>query len=135
MLNVRAANEIPPLVGIIDPDPAARDALRSLLRSVGVDVATFDCAETYLRAANGRPYACLIVDLLLPGMSGLELLRRLRSAGNHVPMILLTEESDVPTAVAAMREGAADFIEKPYVDLAVLKRVQSLLQSPPPLCA
>ena len=63
--------------------------------------------------------ACLIVDLLLPGMSGLELLRRLRSAGNDVPVILLADESDVPTAVAAMREGATDFIEKPYVDVAV----------------
>ena len=71
--------------------------------------------------------ACLIVDLLLPGMSGLELLRRLRSAGNDVPVILLADESDGPTAVAAMREGATDFIEKPYVNIAILKQVQKLL--------
>jgi len=75
------------------------------------------------------------VDLLLPGMSGLELLRRLRSAGNDVPVILLADESDVPTAVAAMREGATDFIEKPYVDVAVLKQVQKLLRTPPSLPA
>jgi FixJ family two-component response regulator len=126
-----AMQDAPPVVGVIDPDPVARSGLRTLLHGVGVDVSTFESAESYLLAANGRHLACLIVDLLLPGMSGLELLRRLRSAGNDVPVILLADESDVPTAVAAMREGATDFIEKPYVDVAVLKQVQKLLRSPP----
>jgi len=120
-----------PVVGVIDPDPVARGGLRTLLHGVGVDVVTFDSAESYLLAANGRHLSCLIVDLLLPGMSGLELLRRLRTSGNDVPVILLADESDVPTAVAAMREGATDFIEKPYVDVAVLKQVQKLLHNPP----
>ena len=131
MQHSTAKQEAPPVVGVIDPDPVARSGLRTLLRGLGVDVSTFDSAESYLLAANGRSLACLIVDLLLPGMSGLELLRRLRSAGNDVPVILLADESDVPTAVAAMREGATDFIEKPYVDVAVLKQVQKLLHSPP----
>lgn len=87
----------------------------------------FDSAESYLLSGSARNFACLIVDLLLPGMSGLELLRRLRSNGSDVPVILLADESDVPTAVAAMREGATDFIEKPYVDAAVLRQVQKLL--------
>jgi FixJ family two-component response regulator len=126
-----ALQDAPPVVGVIDPDPAARTGLRTLLHGMGVDVSTFDSAESYLLAANGRHLACLIVDLLLPGMSGLELLRRLRNAGNDVPVILLADESDVPTAVAAMREGATDFIEKPYVDVAVLKQVQKLLHTPP----
>ena len=125
------AQHAPPVVGVIDPDPVARNGLRALLQRLGVDVSTFDSAESYLLAANGRHLACLIVDLLLPGMSGLELLRRLRSAGNDVPVVLLADESDVPTAVAAMREGATDFIEKPYVDVAVLRQVQKLLHSPP----
>lgn len=123
--------DTPPLVGVIDPDPVARNGLRALLHRNGVDVSTFDSAESYLLAANGRHLACLIVDLLLPGMSGLELLRRLRSAGNDVPIVLLADESDVPTAVAAMRDGATDFIEKPYVDIAVLKQVQKLIRRPP----
>lgn len=127
--------DAPPVVGVIDPDPVARDGLRTLLRGFGIDVATFDSAESFLLASNGRHIGCLIVDLLLPGMSGLELLRRLRSAGNDVPVILLADESDVPTAVAAMREGATDFIEKPYVDVAVLKQVQKLLRAPPSLPA
>jgi FixJ family two-component response regulator len=121
-----------PVVGVIDPDPVARNGLRTLLHGLGIDVSTYDSAESYLLAVDGRPLGCLIVELLLPGMSGLELLRRLRSAGNDVPVILLADESDVPTAVAAIREGATDFIEKPYVDVAVVKQVQKLLHSPPP---
>jgi two-component system response regulator FixJ len=118
----------PPAVGIIDPDPVAREELRGLLQGVGVVVSTFDSAESYLVEADERHVACLIVDLLLPGMSGLEFLRRLRSAGNDIPLVLLADESDVPTAVAAMREGATDFIEKPYVSVAILKQVQKLLR-------
>ncbi|MCK7492825.1 MAG: response regulator [Comamonadaceae bacterium] len=102
----------------------------TLLHGLGIDVIHASTARESLPARGERPreLACLIVDLLLPGMSGLELLRRLRSAGNDVPVILLADESDVPTAVAAMREGATDFIEKPYVDVAVLKQVQKLLR-------
>jgi len=131
MQNTPATQNAPTVVGVIDPDPVARSGLPTLLHGLGVDVCTFESAENYLVNANGRHLACLIVDLLLPGMSGLELLRRLRSAGNDVPVILLADESDVPTAVAAMREGATDFIEKPYVDVAVLKQVQKLLHNPP----
>jgi FixJ family two-component response regulator len=127
-----AQQDAPPTVGVIDPDPVARNGLRTLLQGLGIDVATFDSAENYLLTADGRQLLCLIVDLLLPGMSGLELLRRLRSAGNDVPVILLADESDVPTAVAAIREGATDFIEKPFMDVAVLKQVQKLLHRPAP---
>lgn len=125
---ISSAQEAPPVVGVIDADPAARAALKALLQPVGVELACFDSAESYLLSGSARKVACLIVDLLLPGMSGLELLRRLRSNGNDVPVILLADESDVPTAVAAMREGAADFIEKPYANLAILKQVQKLVR-------
>jgi FixJ family two-component response regulator len=125
---ISAAQEAPPIVGVIDSDPVARAALKTVLQPVGVEVMTFDSAESYLLSGSPRSLACLIVDLLLPGMSGLELLRRLRSSGNDVPVILLADESDVPTAVAAMREGATDFIEKPYVNVAILKQVQKLIR-------
>ncbi len=125
---ISAAQEAPPVVGVIDSDPVARAALKSLLRDVGVDLLGFDSAESYLLSGSARKVACLIVDLMLPGMSGLELLRRLRSTGNDVPVILLADESDVPTAVAAMREGATDFIEKPYANVAILKQVQKLIR-------
>lgn len=121
--------EAPTAVGVIDADPLARSGLQALLQPVGVDVIQYESAESYLLSGTGKHLSCLIVDLLLPGMSGLELLRRLRSVGNDVPVILLADESDVPTAVAAMREGATDFIEKPYVNVAVLKQVQKLLHN------
>lgn len=132
MQETPAQQDATPVVGVIDPDPVARNGLRDLLHGRGIDVSTFDSAESFLLAADDRHVVCLIVDLLLPGMSGLELLRRLRGAGNDVPVILLADESDVPTAVAAIREGATDFIEKPYVDVAVLKQIQKLLHGPPP---
>ncbi|HET7203765.1 MAG TPA: response regulator [Steroidobacteraceae bacterium] len=125
--SISAANEAPPTVGVVDPDPVARAGIKALLQPVGVEVVPFESAEAYLLSGSGKHLACLIVDLLLPGMSGLELLRRLRGIGNDVPVILLADESDVPTAVAAMREGATDFIEKPYANVAVLKQVRKLL--------
>jgi len=125
--SISPAKEAPPTVGVVDSDPVARAGIKSLLQPVGVEVVPFESAEAYLLSGAGKHLACLIVDLLLPGMSGLELLRRLRSVGNDVPVILLADESDVPTAVAAMREGATDFIEKPYVTVAVLKQVRKLL--------
>jgi FixJ family two-component response regulator len=125
---ISPAQEAPPVVGVIDSDPAARAALKALLQPVGVELATFDSAESYLLSGSARKVACLIVDLMLPGMSGLELLRRLRSNGNDVPVIVLADESDVPTAVAAMREGASDFIEKAYANVAILKQVQKLIR-------
>lgn len=123
--------EAPPIVGVIDPDPVARNGLRTLLRRNGVEVSTYESAESYLTSVNGLQPACLIVDVLLPGMSGLELLRRLRHEGRDLPIVLLADESDVPTAVAAMRDGATDFIEKPYVDVAILKQVRKLIGRPP----
>jgi FixJ family two-component response regulator len=131
MQKTPAQQDATPVVGVIDHDAVARSGLRNLLHGHGIEVSTFDSAESYLLAADNRHLVCLIVDLLLPGMSGLELLRRLRSAGNDMPVILLADESDVPTAVAAIREGATDFIEKPYVDVAVLKQMQKLLHRPP----
>ena len=102
--------------------------MQDLLRPLGVEAVPYESAEAFLLSGTGRQLACLIVDLLLPGMSGLKLLRRLRSVGNDVPVIVLADESDVPTAVAAMREGATDFIEKPYASVAVLKQVRKLVQ-------
>ena len=123
-----AAPEASHSVGVVDSDPVARAGMQDLLRPLGVEVVPYESAEAFLLSGTGRQLACLIVDLLLPGMSGLELLRRLRSVGNDVPVIVLADESDVPTAVAAMREGATDFIEKPYACVAVLKQVRKLVQ-------
>jgi len=115
-----------PIVAVIEANASDRSTLRSLLSSIDVDVQDYDSAESYL-AARIDGFDCLITDMALPGMSGLELLRRLRSRHEGVPIILLGEDSDVRAAVAAMREGAVDFFEKPHVDIGLARRVAYLL--------
>lgn len=115
-----------PLVAVIEADAAGRRSICSLLSALDVDVRDFDSAESYL-AASTQSARCLIADITLPGMSGLELLRCLRARGPLPPMIVLGEDCDVRAAVAAMREGAIDFIEKPQVELAIVRRVAQLL--------
>ena len=107
----------------------ARDRMdiESLLRPAGVRVDAYDDAESFLLHGSTRGLAFVIVDIALPGMSGLELLRRLRGAGHRVPVIVVAVESDVPTAVSAMRAGATDFVERPLIEWAVLRRVETLL--------
>jgi FixJ family two-component response regulator len=113
-------------VAVIEADATERCTLCSLLKSLDVDVKGYDSAESYL-SARIDGYSCLITDVCLPGMSGLELLRYLRAHSHGLPVILLGEESDVRAAVTAMREGAADFFEKPHVDATIARRVAYLL--------
>jgi two-component system response regulator FixJ len=109
-----------------------RESLRKLLVTLAVDVDTYDGAEQYLAQVSEEEEhaaACLIVDVSLPGLSGLELLQRIRAADRVVPVVLLASEAEVPMAVAAMRHGATDFIEKAQVDIALLRRVSQLLRN------
>jgi FixJ family two-component response regulator len=115
-----------PTVAVIEANARDRNALRSLLSSLDVEVHAFDSAESYL-AAKGERLKCIISDVSLPGMSGLDLLRLLRSMRVAPPVILVGEESDVSAAVTAMREGAVDFIERSHLDLAIVRRVAYLL--------
>lgn len=115
-----------PHIAIVEADPAGRRSLCELLTALDIDVDDFDSAESYL-AASTQTTQCLITDVSLPGMSGLELLRCLRARGVMPPMIMLGEDCDVPAAVAAIREGAIDFIEKPQIELAIVRRVAQLL--------
>lgn len=120
-----------PIVAVIEADAAARRTLCSLLSSLDAEIQDYDSAESYLASEPDTlgcdVLCCVITDVLLPGMSGLELLRRLRSAETSPPVIVLGEETDVRAAVDAMREGAADFIEKQHMDLAIPRRVAYLL--------
>ena len=105
-----------------------RTDIESLLGPAGVRVDGYDDAESFLLHGSARGLAFVIIDIALPGMSGLELLRRLRGAGHRVPVIVIAAESDVPTAVSAMRAGATDFVERPLIEWAVLRQVETLLQ-------
>lgn len=116
-----------PIVAVIEADATDRRQLCALLRDLNADVQDYDSAESYLASPVDNPSSCLITDMALPGMSGLELLRRLRANHAALPVILLGEDADVRAAVAAMREGAVDFIEKTHMDFSIVRRVAYLL--------
>jgi FixJ family two-component response regulator len=107
-------------IHVIDDDEAIRLALSLLLQSAGHEPVTFDSSETYLRTVPADPDACLVLDLQMPGLSGLDLMDELAKRGPLLPIIMLTGHGDVPMAVAAMKRGALDFLEKPFEDTALL---------------
>lgn len=126
----QASGEIGPVgsaLCLVEHDADARHALAALLGSLGISVRTYDNAEDLLAALDQVDVSMLVSELSLPGMSGIELLRRLRERGVRAPTILLSEDSDIPTAVDAIRAGAVDFIEKPFIDRVLLRRVKAAL--------
>jgi two-component system response regulator FixJ len=116
------------VVLVIDDDDAVRDSLTFLLRTVGIEVQSYPSAGAFLDAVAGAQLKCVITDVRMPGMSGIDLLRRLRELKIDVPVIVITGHGDVPLAVEAMKIGAADFLEKPFDDDTLLASVRSALE-------
>jgi two-component system CheB/CheR fusion protein len=115
-------------VSVVDDDPGVRLALVSILEAGGRTAVGYADGEAFLRAYQPGPGACLLVDAWLPGMSGIELIERLRAAGDQAPAIVITGRSDVPMAVRAMKAGASDFIEKPVREAELLASVARALE-------
>lgn len=112
-----------PLVHVIDDDPGVRRSLEDLLLSVGYEVATYGSTADFLAVqASGRP-ECLLLDVRLPGMSGLDFQGYLANEGSSMPVVLISGHGDVPMTVRAMRAGAIDFIEKPFREQDLLDAV------------
>src|SRR5262249_25562402 len=116
-----------PLVCVVDDDSLVRESVGSLLRAEGFQVDGFESAESFLSQPRREAAACLIVDLVLPGMSGCDLQKELDRRGMDVPIILLTGYGDVPMSVRAMKAGALDFLTKPYDDDDLLAAVRRAL--------
>jgi len=114
-------------VYIVDDDAAIRDALRLLLKSSGMRVETCASAEEFLGACRPPLSGCLLVDVRMPGMSGLELQEALAARGIRLPVIVITGHGDVAMAVRAMKAGAVDFIEKPFDNAALLECLRNAL--------
>ncbi|MDP1612613.1 MAG: response regulator [Sulfuritalea sp.] len=112
-----------PTAQIVDDDSAVRDALQWLLKSRRVASQAWDSAEAFLGFASPELCGCLLLDVRMPGMSGIELFDRLRVLKCRLPVIFLTGHGDVPMAVQALKDGAFDFIEKPYDDNALVDKV------------
>lgn len=120
--------EFAPTVYVVDDEPAIRDSLAMLLRSVDLESSTFADAKSFLAAHKPRNHCCLVADVRMPGMSGLELQETLSARGAGLPVIIITGHGDISMAVRAMKAGAADFIEKPYHDQALLDAVHRALE-------
>jgi len=116
-----------PVVHVIDDDDASRQSLAFLLQAAQLDVRTYASAAVFLDLAPNVGWSCIITDVRMPGMSGIELLRRLKELDVDVPVIVITGHGDVPLAVEAMKIGAADFLEKPFDDDVLLASVRSAL--------
>jgi len=115
-------------VHIIDDDQAIRESLAFLLRTHQLEVRSFDSAKTFLDALPDASLGCVITDIRMPGMSGVDLLRRLKELKVGVPVIVITGHGDVSLAVEAMKIGAADFFEKPFNDDQLVASVRAALQ-------
>lgn len=117
-----------PTVHVIDDDDAVRESLVFLLESSGFSAIGYASATDFLSALSGQPKGCVITDIRMPGMTGLDLLRHLSANKCVNPVIVMTGHGDVPLAVEAMKAGAADFIEKPFQDELILSAVRAALQ-------
>lgn len=115
------------VVHVIDDDEAMRQSLAFLLGAVGIEVQTYESAVAFLKVAPDVKAGCVITDVRMPELSGVELLRRLRELKLGIPVIVITGHGDVPLAVEAMKIGALDFLEKPFDDEVLLASVRSAL--------
>jgi FixJ family two-component response regulator len=116
------------VVFIIDDDPLYRSSSERLVRSVGFDVQSFESARDFLSSRRPDAPSCLILDVRMPGLSGLDLQRELAEAGVHLPIIFVTGHGDIPMSVQAMKAGAVEFLTKPFRDQVLLDAIRHALE-------
>lgn len=116
-----------PIVFVIDDDPLIRDGVQSLLRSVGLRSVAFASAAEFLKAKHPNGAQCLVLDVRMPGQSGLDLHRQLVEANIHIPTIFITGHGDIPMSVRAMKQGASEFLTKPVRGQDLLDAIQKAL--------
>jgi FixJ family two-component response regulator len=117
-----------PVVFVVDDDESVREALRSLFRSVSLRVETFGSAADFLRSELPQVASCLVLDVRLPGVSGLDFQAELAKANIHIPVIFMTGHGDIPMSVQAMKAGAVDFLTKPFRDQDMLDAVAAAVE-------
>ncbi len=115
------------VVYVVDDDDAMRDSLNFLLAAAGFSVLVFDSATSFLAALPSGQVGCFVTDVRMPGMDGIELLKRVKATNPHLSVVVMTGHGDVPLAVAAMKLGAADFIEKPFEDERLVETIRAAL--------
>ncbi|MDF0492054.1 response regulator FixJ [Bradyrhizobium yuanmingense] len=119
-------------VYVIDDDAAMRDSLNFLLDSAGFAVTLFDDALAFLEALPGLGFGCVVSDVRMPGLDGIELLKRMKAQQSRFPIVIMTGHGDVPLAVEAMKLGAVDFLEKPFDDDRLTAMIESAIRQAEP---
>jgi FixJ family two-component response regulator len=117
------------MIAIVDDDESVQNALQDLIEADGLKARCFGSAEEFLESGLQRKAACLITDIRMPGMSGLELQARLKADGCKIPIIFITAHGDARVRIQAMREGAVEFLMKPFADQVFLSRVRAAVHS------
>jgi two-component system response regulator FixJ len=119
---------LPETVFVVDDDDGVRSSIRLLLKSVGIPATPMSSAQEFLSSYDPEQPGCLVLDIRMPGMSGLELQQQLNRMGAIIPVVFITGHGDVPMAVAAMQQGAFDFLQKPFRDQDLIDRIRKALE-------
>jgi FixJ family two-component response regulator len=125
---MRDSQESKAIIAIVDDDPSVREGLESLIRSAGWRVQTFASAQEFLARPHADAPNCLILDLQLPGLSGLDLQTRMADVGLEIPIVFLTGHGNIPASVRAMKAGAVEFLTKPFDDEELLHAIQEAIE-------
>ena len=116
------------VIAIVDDDPSVREGLSSLIRSAGLQVETFASAQEFLARPGAEAPSCLVLDLQLPGLSGLDLQKRMAEVGLEIPIVFLTGHGNIPASVQAMKAGAVEFLTKPFDEQDLLQAIQEAIE-------
>ncbi len=116
------------IIAIVDDDPSAREGLSSLIRSAGLQVETFASAQEFLARPGAETPSCLVLDLQLPGLSGLDLQKRMVEVGLEIPIVFLTGHGNIPASVQAMKAGAVEFLTKPFDEQDLLHAIHEAIE-------
>jgi FixJ family two-component response regulator len=116
------------VIAIVDDDPSAREGLSSLIRSAGLQVESFASAQEFLARPGPEAPSCLVLDLQLPGLSGLDLQKRMAEVGLEIPIVFLTGHGNIPASVQAMKAGAVEFLTKPFDDEELLRAIHEAVE-------
>jgi len=125
---MRESRESKAIIAIVDDDPSVREGLSSLIRSAGLQVETFESAQEFLARPGAEAPSCLVLDLQLPGLSGLDLQKRMVEVGMEIPIVFLTGHGNIPASVQAMKAGAVEFLTKPFDEQDLLQAIQEAIE-------
>ena len=125
---MRGSRQSDAVIAIVDDDPSVREGLSSLIRAAGLQVETFASAQEFLTRLGAETPSCLVLDLQLPGLSGLDLQQRMAEVGAEIPIVFLTGHGNIPASVQAMKAGAVEFLTKPFDEQNLLQAIQEAVE-------